>query len=1173
MKRQYLYTLVLLVCVFFTRSVSAQIVSGNLFLQGKFSEIGAQVNGSLGAPYAPTGYHPHSGAYVCSSSSNTLAMVFDYGYDGWTTGSPPFMGDYTLPGSPWEAWAIEVGGTACYAHSTSCAFTGTLTGAWTSYTNTGGRALGYWSGTTASGALAIKKEYRIDTLASCLVVTCVFTNTTASTLTGIYYLRSCDPDNSQSWGGSFTTINNIVYQNDYLHRVMVTATATGSSSGTPPQPLSLCTKDCRAKAIIYNAWPISSSCLLSNLWAGSTSCVGTMYTATNSAVTGDIAIGLLYHVCDIPAYDSASISYAYVFNGSGGVDNAFPDPKMVINGTTYDSAATLTACTGAFSDTLPVNIINAIDKNWKGSTWTWAPATALTSTTGVTSSVIIHSLTGTITYTITGSDTGRGCGTCNRKTFYLTIIPTTFGPPGVSDVYYCQGDYATPLTASGVNILWYTTATGGVGSGTAPTPSTSTPGNTTYWVTQMPCPPTESARAAITVHVTAAPVVIAANNGPICAGDSLKLFGVDTFTTGTIVYSWSGPGGFTSTSHNPVIPNAAVTDSGVYTVVLSVNGCVSTPSTTLAVVHYTPPAPTVSTVTYCQYETSVPLSATGSNILWYYPTATSLYAGTPTPSTSAPGVFNYYATQTLNGCESPRAAYVVTINPKPSIPVLGAAPTYCQYDYPSPLTATGSNMLWYGPGVSGSTTAPTPNTSTAHIDTYYVTQTLLGCVSDRAMQIVTVIAKPSAPVVSDTSYCQYSTAAQLTAGGVNLKWYTVSAGGSALTTGAPTPSTATVGTTTWYVSQTVNGCESDRSAISVTILYLPSFTISESRNFVCQYDTLSFNYNGPGLTGPVFHWIMPNGASYVTGDSTTPGVVVKFDSLYFQTIILSVGSYSGRCTTTDTLKIHVVPEPTADAYIKENICENDTITLALSSRSSNADNFTWDFDGGTVITASSSTGGPYKVSWTTPGIKIVKYRSVTVEGCLGKEVHDTVKVHAIPDATIITTAINGIICLEDSVSLSGRDDDQSHTYRWTPEHFFNNNNRHKIWGKIETVGYVTLTVTDAFGCKASDSVFFNPESCCKVAFPTAFTPNGDGKNDVFRPIFDGYHRFHNFRIVNRWGQTVFESTNSRCEWDGTFGGVPQDMGVYYFFIKYDCDDNGKTGSKERIEKGEVTLIR
>ena len=114
---------------------------------------------------------------------------------------------------------------------------------------------------------------------------------------------------------------------------------------------------------------------------------------------------------------------------------------------------------------------------------------------------------------------------------------------------------------------------------------------------------------------------------------------------------------------------------------------------------------------------------------------------------------------------------------------------------------------------------------------------------------------------------------------------------------------------------------------------------------------------------------------------------------------------------------------------------------------------------------------------------------------------------------------------------------------------------------------ITLTVTDPFGCKSSTDKQLTPDACCTVLFPTAFSPNGDGLNDNFRPIFNGYHNFHQFRIVNRWGQVVFESANSNPSWDGSFNGVPQDMGVYYYYIKYDC------GGNTIEERGDVTLVR
>jgi gliding motility-associated-like protein len=499
-------------------------------------------------------------------------------------------------------------------------------------------------------------------------------------------------------------------------------------------------------------------------------------------------------------------------------------------------------------------------------------------------------------------------------------------------------------------------------------------------------------------------------------------------------------------------------------------------------------------------------------------------------------------------------------------------PVLCQYDVAAPLSATGSSLTWYSPGGGVSTTAPTPSTATPGVDTYYVTQTVSGCVSDRAALIFTVTAKPNPPVVRDTTYCQYASSAALTAVGSNLKWYTVAVGGTALAS-VPVPSTNTVGTTTWYVSQTVNSCESDRAPIAVTILYLPDFDIRASRNFACQFDTLSLYYNGPSMTDAGFHWVLPMGATYYSGDSSTSSIIVKFDSLRFQDVMLTASDYNGKCATIDTKRIKVVYQPTADAYIKEDICAGDTIVLALSGRSDNADHFTWSFDGASIVTANSNTGGPYKVFWPTAGAKVVTIQPFSMEGCKGEITLDTVKVHEIPDAVIagIETRGTGTLCLEDSVMLKARTEKQEWNYTWTPAHFFNASNKGHIWGKIETRGYVILTVKDAFGCVGADSLLLNPESCCTVKFPTAFSPNNDGKNDAFRPVFDGYHRFHAFRVMNRWGQTVFESTNSKMEWDGTFNGTPQDLGVYYYYIKFDCED-GK-GSKEHEQSGEVTLLR
>jgi gliding motility-associated-like protein len=160
------------------------------------------------------------------------------------------------------------------------------------------------------------------------------------------------------------------------------------------------------------------------------------------------------------------------------------------------------------------------------------------------------------------------------------------------------------------------------------------------------------------------------------------------------------------------------------------------------------------------------------------------------------------------------------------------------------------------------------------------------------------------------------------------------------------------------------------------------------------------------------------------------------------------------------------------------------------------------------------------------------------------------------------------LCLEDSVYFTIDAYNYNNSYVWSPAHSFNNLNEAGAWGKLEQAqSVITLTVTDPFGCVATNSQTLAPGTCCTVNFPNAFTPNGDGQDDYYHPLYNGYHNFHVFRIVNRWGQTVFEDANSNPKWDGTNNGVPQDMGVYFYYIKYDC------GGQTIEESGDVTLIR
>ncbi len=528
---------------------------------------------------------------------------------------------------------------------------------------------------------------------------------------------------------------------------------------------------------------------------------------------------------------------------------------------------------------------------------------------------------------------------------------------------------------------------------------------------------------------------------------------------------------------------------------------------------------------------------------------------------------------TAVGCDS-MSALNLTVNaipPKPTVTPVA----YCQFDVASPVSATGTSLMWYGTGLTaGYTTAPTPATTLAAIDTYYVTQTVLGCISDSAMAIVTINTKPYPPIVTDVFYCENQPAVALTATGSGLLWYSYSSGGPA-SSSAPVPTTTSTGTQTWYVSEVVNGCESDRSAINVKVAAYPVSSILNSTVSICQHDSASFTYSGDSLaTG--YAWQLPGDGTLVDGSMTGPGVVVKFDTPGKQYIYLAVEGPGGKCNAIDTAIISVTPDPAASPATTNNVCIGDTVGLGLGNHSDNAYFFVWTlnndplFTSGYVsmITHDNNSGGPFTIRWDQTGTFIIGLSTQSKEGCMSASTFDTVKVYGIPNAAFTVETNISALCLEDSVLFKAVETGNDYYYLWSPSAFFNSINEPDAWGKMtQLTNTVSLTVTDPYGCKATTSMEINPSPCCTITFPSAFTPNGDSRNDVFRPISTGYHKLHKMVIMNRWGQTVFESANNEMEWDGNYNGIPQDMAVYYYFISYDC------GGNTLEQKGDVTLIR
>lgn len=141
-------------------------------------------------------------------------------------------------------------------------------------------------------------------------------------------------------------------------------------------------------------------------------------------------------------------------------------------------------------------------------------------------------------------------------------------------------------------------------------------------------------------------------------------------------------------------------------------------------------------------------------------------------------------------------------------------------------------------------------------------------------------------------------------------------------------------------------------------------------------------------------------------------------------------------------------------------------------------------------------------------------------------------------------------------------------YAWAPEHPEICGNCETLTTRITDSVTLRITISDTTGCNISDTFRITLDSC-SFTLPNAFTPNNDGKNDIFRVIGIGlnYYKNFSFNIFNRYGQRVYFSKDIYAGWDGVFNDVPQDIGVFFYMVIYTLD------GEQKMLKGDVTLVK
>ena len=198
---------------------------------------------------------------------------------------------------------------------------------------------------------------------------------------------------------------------------------------------------------------------------------------------------------------------------------------------------------------------------------------------------------------------------------------------------------------------------------------------------------------------------------------------------------------------------------------------------------------------------------------------------------------------------------------------------------------------------------------------------------------------------------------------------------------------------------------------------------------------------------------------------------------------------------------------------------------------------------------------------TTPAITIkqagiYKVEAVFSGGCTATDEMEVKEIYALPAHFM---AADTSFCLPEHSMLQ--------PYRKFSQYTWSDGS-HQPFLAVSQPGTYELTVTDENGCAAKASIKVATKSCVNsIYIPTAFSPDGNGKNDVFKPVVTGRLAKYEFSVYNRWGQPVFVSANPAQGWNGSFKGQPQDLGSYAWMCRYQFE-----GGQEKVEKGTVVLF-
>jgi PKD repeat protein len=533
------------------------------------------------------------------------------------------------------------------------------------------------------------------------------------------------------------------------------------------------------------------------------------------------------------------------------------------------------------------------------------------------------------TYNYYATQTIDGCES-NVRSVKLTINPS----PVITNIQYtnqtaCESNDGTiTLTANGTPPLTYSIndeATflsngyfSGLGTGTFPTSVKNYYGCVTR---------------GDTIDIASGDVPPAPNAGTdafYCFGDVIADISASAISGGSIV--WFSDPGLTNQigAGNTYSPSNTIGETKYYASELA-GGCYSLPSAVTITIYSIPAMPVVFDTAVCDGNPIPSLEAIGENIKWYSDdilTVLSHIGNSFTTGHTAVGSYTYYATQTVNNCESDGNDATLTINTTPVVPVSDDV-TICYGDPTPNLIATGNNIKWYDDvnltSQIGTGSPYSTGISDVGIYYFYVTQTQGQCENDDEV-ILTINAIPGVPIVLDTAICDDETVPNLTAEGQNIRWYDDSGltnlvgSGNSFNTGQTSN-----GTYNYYVTQTVNNCESDYEVSTLIINEKPDPPDAEDLT-ICFGDDAILTAIGYDI-----HWysddfgnpLVFNGNPFPTGET----LVDEYNYFVSQVV-------NGCESNTKDIRMTINPVPLilGQSFVDQTACDSDDGQILVTAK-------------------------------------------------------------------------------------------------------------------------------------------------------------------------------------------------------------------------------------------------